>query len=209
MSSEEKKCFIICPIGGEDSPERKRSDLIYKHIFKPALNSTGYKPVRADEILDVGLITSQIINLIIESPLVIADLTGGNPNVFYELAIRHMTRKPYIQIIEKGQQLPFDTHGVRTIMVDHKDMDSVEECRNTIVKYIEHFHKGNKPESPISVASTIRLLQSDPKYAESLLEKLEEIQGFGFTSIDDLGDKLDNLDEKVDDVLKKLDEDTI
>lgn len=206
MTSEKNKCFIICPIGGDDSSERKRSDLIYKHIFTPALNLTGYEPIRADKILDVGLITSQIINLIIDSPLVIADLTGGNPNVFYELAIRHVTRKPYIQIIEKGERLPFDTHGVRTIMVDHKDMDSVEECQSTIVKYIEHFHKGNKPESPISVASNVRLLQSDPKHAESLLEKLEEIQGYGFTSIDDLGDKLDDLDGKLDDVLKKLDE---
>lgn len=73
--------------------------------------------MRADQISKSGLITTQIINQIIECPLVIADLTGANPNVFYELAIRHATGKPYIQLIEQGHRLPFDIGGVRTISI--------------------------------------------------------------------------------------------
>jgi len=190
-----KTCFIICPIGEADSPERTRSDALLKQVYLPVLSAYGYKPVRADQIPKTGFITTQTINLVIESPLVVADLTGGNPNVFYELAIRHATGKPCIQLIEKGSFVPFDISGVHTIQIDHHDLDSVEACKTEIGKYIEHFHDGHQANSPISVAANVRLLQSDPRYAESLLKKLEEILGSGWVSIDDLDVKLDGLEQ--------------
>ena len=85
-------CFIICPLGGAHSEIRKKSDKILRHVFQPVLDKNDFKAIRADQIPKVGLITTQIINLIMESPLVIADLTDSNPNVFYELAIRHAIR---------------------------------------------------------------------------------------------------------------------
>lgn len=205
MNKKLKTCFIICPIGEPSSKERERSDSLLKHVYTPVLKKYGYKSVRADQIPKTGLITTQIINLVIESPLVIADLTGGNPNVFYELAIRHATGLPYIQIIEKDDPLPFDTSGVRTIVIDSRSLDSVEECRLEIERYIEHFKEGHKADSPISVAANVRLLKSDEKYAETLLEKIEQIQGGGWSSIDDLDDKLDRVEDKLSDIERKID----
>ncbi|MCH8549480.1 MAG: hypothetical protein LAT80_11440 [Balneolaceae bacterium] len=206
-SPEEKKCFIICPIGESGSPNRIRSDALLKYVFTPVLSDKGYVPVRADQIPKAGMITTQIINLVAESPLVIADLTDGNPNVFYELAIRHATGRPYVQVIEIGEKIPFDTSGVRTIPIDHRDLDSVEACKNEIGKQIDHFHSGHKADSPISVATNVRLLQSDSEYAERLFEKLEEIHGgLGWVSIDDLGDKLDDIERKLDDMESKIDD---
>ena len=102
--NKDKICFIIAPIGAEDSEIRKRSDTVFKHIIEPVAQECGYKPIRADHISDPGIITDQIIEHIVKDPLGIVDLTGHNANVFYELAIRHATRKPSVQMISgKGQ----------------------------------------------------------------------------------------------------------
>ena len=106
--TDEKNCFVISPIGEPDSETRKRADQILKHVVKPAVGECGYTAVRADEIDKPGIITSQVIQRVVTDPLVVADLTERNPNVFYELAIRHALRKPLVQLIKKGEQIPFD-----------------------------------------------------------------------------------------------------
>ena len=78
-----KMCFVIAPIGEPDSDTRKRSDQILRHIVRPAVESKGYTAVRADEISEPGIITSQVIQHVVDDPLVVADLTERNPNVFY------------------------------------------------------------------------------------------------------------------------------
>jgi|TARA_B110000114_G_C14950600_1_gene340178 hypothetical protein len=168
-------CFIICPLGGAHSEIRKKSDKILRHVFQPVLDKNDFKAIRADQIPKVGLITTQIINLIMESPLVIADLTDSNPNVFYELAIRHAIRKPYIQVITKGQKIPFDLSGIRTIEIDITDLDNVELAKKEIENQILEFKKGHIPDSPISVASSARLLQNDSDLAEEIAERLSYI----------------------------------
>ena len=81
-----KTCFVIAPIGPEDSSIRKRSDKILKHIFTPVLMEMGYKTIRADNIDAPGIITHQVIKHIIEDELVLADLTGKNPNIFLRIS---------------------------------------------------------------------------------------------------------------------------
>lgn len=148
-----KECFIISPIGKPDSDTRKRSDTVLKHIITPAVSTKGYSPVRADNINDQGLITHQIIQHIIDAPLVIADLTEHNPNVFYELAVRHAIRKPIIQVIQKEEQIPFDVGGIRTIYINHQDLDEAEQAKNDIIKQIESLESNpEKIDTPISAA---------------------------------------------------------
>ena len=95
-SPADKSCFFIAPIGEPGTVVRRDSDQVLRHIVRPAASRAGFDAVRADEIAEPGIITSQVIERIVESPLVIADLSGHNPNVFYELAIRHVIRKPYV-----------------------------------------------------------------------------------------------------------------
>ena len=56
--SEMKNCFVICPIGEENSEIRKRSDQIFNYVIKPITKEFGYKAVRAHEISEPGIITS-------------------------------------------------------------------------------------------------------------------------------------------------------
>ena len=112
--AQTKTCFVISPIGEANSPERLRSDQVFRHMIKPIVESMEYKVDRADLITTPGIITNQIIERLLESNLVIADLTDHNPNVFYELALRHAFGKPVIPIIKEGQRIPFDNNQVRT-----------------------------------------------------------------------------------------------
>ena len=155
-----KNCFVIMPIGDESSDTRRRSDQVLKHIIKPAAETCGYAAIRADEIDKPGLITSQVIQRVIDDPLVIADLSETNPNVFYELAIRHAIQKPLVQIIEKGQRIPFDVAGTRTVHVDHKDMDSVFSAKEEIVRQIKQLEANPSDlETPISVSQDLQILK--------------------------------------------------
>ena len=173
MTENEKLCFVISPIGDQNSETRKRSDQVLRHIVRPAADICGYKAVRADEIDKPGIITSQVIQHVVNDDLVVADLTERNPNVFYELAIRHALRKPLVQIIQKGEAIPFDVAATRTIHVDHTDLDSAEAAKNEIVKQIEALKTDSSDiETPISVSLDLQLLRQSEKPEERSLADL-------------------------------------
>lgn len=113
-----KVCFYITAIGDDGSEERRHSDLFLGSIVEPALEPLSLHVVRADRIAEPGMITSQVIEYIFKSALVVADLSFHNPNVFYELALRHISRKPTIQVARKGDRIPFDINQFRTIVID-------------------------------------------------------------------------------------------
>ena len=81
--------------------------------------------MRADKISKPGLITAQVIEHIVRAPLLVADLSYGNPNVYYELALRHACRKPTVQVIRSGDHLPFDVGQFRTVTLDMTDIFSL------------------------------------------------------------------------------------
>lgn len=173
--SVKKICFFIAPVGETDSEIRKRSDQVLKHIIEPVTHECGYKPLRADQISEPGYITPQIIEYIFESPLVIADLTGGNPNVFYELAVRHVAKKPFVQIINKGEKIPFDIAQMRTIQIDVHNLDSVEEGKKEIIKQIRAIEAGKKEiQSPLSTIIDINILQPSQHVLADLIKSMEE-----------------------------------
>jgi hypothetical protein len=116
-----KICFFIAPIGQEGQEERKHSDMMLEALITRALEGEGFEVVRADRIADPGMISAQVIEYIMRSALVIADLSFHNPNVFYELAIRHVLGKPTVHIIRKRDTIPFDVKDFRTIPIDTDD----------------------------------------------------------------------------------------
>ena len=131
-----KTCFVISPIGEPNTEIRKRADNVLEFVIREALEPMGYNPIRADKFHKSGVVTAQIIEQLAEAPLVVADLTDNNPNVFYELAIRHMARKPYIQIKEPEQRLPFDVADINTVILDVKDLKSVDDAKMQLQEQI-------------------------------------------------------------------------
>jgi hypothetical protein len=131
------ECFVVSPIGQPGTETRRRADAFLRFIVEPVLKDAHFKAVRADMISEPGLVTSQIVRHLVEDPLVIADLTNHNPNVMYELAIRHAAQKPFVQLIDKAQTIPFDVGQQRTIFYDINDLFSVEECKKDLGKHVE------------------------------------------------------------------------
>lgn len=158
--SNNKICFVICPIGEEGTEIREWSDLTFTYIIKPVVELFGYKAVRANDIKQPGMITSQIIEQLIEAPLVIADLTSNNPNVFYELAVRHIVQKPYLQMIKIGQSIPFDVNGMRTIFFD-TDLKQADNAKIELSNQIRSIESNDfKAINPITLAHTYRKIQN-------------------------------------------------
>lgn len=121
----ETTCFYVAPIGDVGSPLRKHSDLFLGSIIEPAVEPFKLKVIRAEAIDKPGVITKQVIEYLLRSRLVIADLSHHNPNVYYELAIRHMMRLPVVQIIRAADKVPFDMNQMRTVIIDDSDIYSL------------------------------------------------------------------------------------
>jgi hypothetical protein len=168
-----KICFFIAPIGEEGSEDRDRSDQVRDFVVKPIAEKFGYRVIRADEISKSGVITSQVIEYLFDSSLVVAYLAAGNPNVFYELALRHAVRKPFVQVIEEGQKIPFDVSALRTIKLKYGDYRSAEECRSELSKQIESLEKSpEEVDSPVSQAIDVKALRESNKPFEQGLAQV-------------------------------------
>ncbi len=134
------KCFVIIQIGKEDSDERLKSDRVMKYIVERALEDK-YHVQRADDIRQPGTVTVQIIEQLLEAPLVVADLSDRNANVYYELAIRHAVKKPVVHLITKGQEAPFDVNQMRYVSYDITAPESVEAAREELKQNVEAIEK--------------------------------------------------------------------
>lgn len=131
-----KKCFVVSPIGQEGSEVRKRADQVFKYIISPVCEEAGFEAIRVDMVNQADSITQTIIDYLINSELVIADITGHNPNAFYEMGYRASTGRPMIHLKEKNENIPFDIAGIRTFDYDLSDLDSVEEIKSRLIKTI-------------------------------------------------------------------------
>jgi hypothetical protein len=167
------ECFFIAPIGEEGSEERKRSDGVLEFIVAPAAQELGLSAVRADHIGQPGLITTQVIAHVLESKTAVVDLTGMNPNVFYELAIRHTTQQPTALIVEEGCKLPFDIAQMRTIFFCHTDLRSANECKLRIIEHLKEAIQNGATDSPVGATIDIKGLQAGSVVERTIVELVE------------------------------------
>lgn len=130
--AEGKKCFIITPIGGSSSEIHRHINGVIRGVIRPVLEEFGFTDVKAaHEINGIGNITNDMISRIVEDDLVIANLTDRNPNVMYELCLRHVVAKPIIHVCEEGTDLPFDIKDSRTIYYKN-DIYGAEDFKNKL-----------------------------------------------------------------------------
>jgi hypothetical protein len=123
-----KTCFVAAPIGELASATRERSDCVLDCIIRPAVEPLGFTVSRLDRIHTPGRLSYQAVLGSIVADLMIADLTDGNPNVLYEVGIRHSFGGPYVQLIERGQKIPFDVADIRTLLVDSTSPAGIERA---------------------------------------------------------------------------------
>lgn len=150
MADKKKQCFVVSPIGKPGSDNRIHADWLLEGIIKPvfAEHYPDFEIVRADTISAPGLIDTQIIEPLLDADLVIADITTLNPNVFYEIGIRHVVQKPIVHMHLEGESIPFDISIFRSIPFSRTAFHDVERAKNDLKKalsavFIEDYRVDN------------------------------------------------------------------
>lgn len=138
-------------IGEPGSEERKHADIVLNYIIKEAADEAGYDVVRGDDVGRSSMITVDIVNALLDADLVVADLSFHNPNVFYELGLRHSTGRPTIHVASLGTDLPFDNADHRAIFFDVFDWHSHQDARRMLKRQIEAAER-NDVTNPVTVA---------------------------------------------------------
>ena len=134
-----KRCFVISPIGDTGTDIRKNADQLYQHIIKPVCEKCGFAAQRVDEFNTPDSITQEILEALNDYDLVIADLTGHNPNVFFEIGYRARSQKPIIHLKRKDEIIPFDVSTIHTFEYDLTDLDMVTATKDRLEQVIKNF----------------------------------------------------------------------
>ncbi len=138
LASSSSLCFVIMPF----SP---KYELVYHQLIKPAGETSSLKVLRADDIYSPGVITEQIKAAIHQSIICIADVTGINPNVLYEVGIAHTLGKPTILLAQSVEQIPFDLRALRVVIYDTENIRGARE--NLVSTIREILGKGRLVEA--------------------------------------------------------------
>lgn len=109
-------------------------DEYYTEIYKSAIEESGLKPKRADSLFRPSPIIRDIWEYINYSKILIADITGLNPNVMYELGLAHAITKPVIIISDSIENVPFDLRYLRILIYDSKKPNWADELKTKIKK---------------------------------------------------------------------------
>ncbi|MGV3561562.1 hypothetical protein [Larkinella arboricola] len=176
-----KTCFVASPIGSGSSEIRRAADGLIDSVLKPVLEELNYEVIAPHRIDGPGSITNQIIEYLLNCDLVIANLTRTNPNVMYELAVRHGIGKPVISIAEEGTILPFDIAAERTIPYSN-DMAGVQELKKALKAAILGITDAKTIDNPIyrvlekqSLYESIKGKTPDDSFQLFVVDRLQEL----------------------------------
>ena len=145
-----KKCFVIMPISSTPSTTEEEWTEIYENLIKPAVENSGLGYACHRSKSSHGNIIKDILTDLYISHVVIADLTDENPNVWYELGVRHTLRKRTLLIQQRGGQIPFDLGQYGTYFYEWKTEPQKDAFRTQIKELLENLEKEpDKPDSPV------------------------------------------------------------
>lgn len=133
------KCFVIMPIGEKGTQEYLENIKVFENIIKKSVKSCGYniECYHADLINDPGSIPEQIISSLENDAIVVADLRRNNPNVIWELGVRHTFQKRSIMIFSQTKEAFFDTQTYRMARYHIDGESNIDFCKK-IHSFIDH-----------------------------------------------------------------------
>jgi tetratricopeptide (TPR) repeat protein len=118
MSQDQALCFVLMPFGAKKDPATGAEinfDDIYEKAIRPAVEAANLEPIRADEERTGGIIHKPMFERLLLCEYAVADLTTSNPNVYYELGVRHAVRPATTVAIFADGRLPFDLNLLRAL----------------------------------------------------------------------------------------------
>lgn len=218
-------CFVVMPFGQKPDPGGRTDidfDKVYNNAIKPGIEDCGMEPIRADEEVTGGIIHKPMFERLLLCDYVLADLTAGNPNVFYELGVRHTARPATtLTIFAQHHQIPFDVNFLRSMPYDLGEDNAFgdEEARllrEAVSKKLQSLRdmaqKGSTIDSPLfQLVSDWKpgdiahiktdVFRDQVQLNEKLKQRLADIRakarikGKQQEAIQELSEMKDNLDE--------------
>lgn len=146
-----KVCFVVSPIGQEGTETYQKFRDAYDYVIKSAVKDAGYQLqiLRADEINRTGSFIKDILESLFSAFLVIADLTDQNPNVFYELGVRHALCPRTILIAQSVDDIPSDLREYRTIVYD-TSAKGAAVFSERLKHFLQEIHsEPDRPDNPV------------------------------------------------------------
>lgn len=196
----DKICFVIMPIHNQekedDSNTYEHFLNVYNEIFVPAITQAGYIPKRADEELACNIIQIDIIQSIMDSEMVLCDLTEKNPNVLYELGIRQALDLPVVLVNEKGSPRIFDIGNIRTI--DYDGNLNIISVRENIKRITEAIQRTADMEKGIN--SIIRYINIEKRIEEQSYSEKSDF----LVLMNTLTNKIEDLEDGQEGILEFL-----
>jgi response regulator RpfG family c-di-GMP phosphodiesterase len=143
-----KKCFVIMPFSSTKSCSKQEWNEIYSKLIKPAVENAerGYLCERSSALM--GSIIEEVLDSLNRADIVIADMTDRNPNVLYELGVRHALRNSTILIAQSLTDIPFDLQPYAAQEYQWKLADDKKAFKKRIRELIELIE--NEPDKAIS-----------------------------------------------------------
>lgn len=159
MTEKRKKCFVLMPFA--DGYKE-----IYTEVYKPVCAKSGIDCWRVDELSRPGSITRDIVEGILDADILIADLSGRNPNVFYELGIAHSAGNKTIMTAQSMDDVPFDIANYRVLIYEQSISGSKKlalELENAIHELLAALDRTNNPlQEVLSQRSTLGVRRKAP-----------------------------------------------
>lgn len=171
------KCFVVSTIGEPGSKEREDADLVLEYLIKPAVGDK-YEVIRGDEDSNPGAITPQIVESILEADLVVADLSGFNPNVYYEVAIAHGYERPTVHLQVAVERPAFDLKDMRLVRYNLTNPRELAAAVQTLKGFATYASENpEKVRTPLSGAKQfLQIEESGDPIAQSNLEIIEQVR---------------------------------
>ena len=171
MSMHNPKAFVLMPFA-------PAFDDIYERFLRPTLAESGFDVKRADDIMNQRNILRDVIDWIVACDLIIADLTGANPNVFYEIGVAHAMNKPVILITQDRDNVPFDLRQYR-ILEYSRDFASIEDAKASLAQYARQFLRDQVSfGNPVSDFRQVNAVQQEQLLPVTAVEADTNGQGY-------------------------------
>jgi len=155
---KEKKCFIIMPFTSPGGYEEKHFSRVYDYIIVPACQKAGFEPVIAKDTAKTNLIALEILKYIVEYDMALCDISSRNPNVFYELGLRHAFNKKTVLLKDKRTEMPFDIASLRyTEYNESLRVDEVQKAVEMVSKSLKDTYEAQSNDGN----SLVQLLAID------------------------------------------------
>jgi hypothetical protein len=161
-------------------PFAKGYDDVYHLGIKAASDKAGAYAERLDEQMFKESMLQRIHNQIAKADVIVADMTGRNPNVFYEVGYAHALGKVVILLTQKGDDIPFDLKHYRHIVYENV-MGLLPQLEIAVEWAVQRASKKRQPVMPISICCNRQRLVNKPTIAVPLASqdyRRETYEGF-------------------------------